>query len=59
MKKPNCFNIENWLNDYLELVSMEQAASILKDLGSDQIDSLGQIKSHLNKKWTDWYSMWQ
>lgn len=26
VKKPSCFNIDKWLNNYLELISMEQAA---------------------------------
>ena len=32
IRKPNCFSIENWLTDFLDLLSMERAASALNDL---------------------------
>ncbi|KAL7397330.1 hypothetical protein ABVT39_020256 [Epinephelus coioides] len=36
--KPNCFNIDNWLKDFLNLLSMERAASTLfeYDHGGDE-----------------------
>ena len=53
VKKPNCFDIVNWQKDFLELVSMEQAASVLQDLGSDHTDSLSQIMSLLKENQID------
>ena len=53
VRKFNCFNIDCWLKDYLELISMEQAASVLQDLGSDHTNLLSQIMSLLNKKQKD------
>lgn len=30
-RKPSCFAISNWLEDYLDLLKMERAAVCLKD----------------------------
>ena len=49
----DCFDIDRWLKDYLELVSMEQAASVLQDLGSDHTGLLCQIMSLLDKNQTE------
>ncbi len=53
IRKPNCFDIDARLNNYLELVSMEQAASVLQDLGSDHMETLSQIMSLVKKSQTD------
>ncbi|CAL8237486.1 unnamed protein product [Arctogadus glacialis] len=46
-------NQANWQKDFLELVSMEQAASVLQDLGSNHTDSLSQIMSLLKENQID------
>ena len=33
VQKPNCFNTDNWLKDFMDLLSMERATSFLNDLG--------------------------
>ena len=45
--KPNCFSIVNWLRDFMDLLAMERAASILVE--SDQVegDPWNHIKSYL------------
>ena len=32
VQKPNCFNTDNWLKDFVDLLSMERATSFLIDL---------------------------
>ena len=53
VRKSNCFNIDNWQKDFLDLVSMEQAASVLQDLGNDHTDLLSQNMSSLRENKTD------
>ena len=53
VKKPICFYIDNLQTDFLELVSMEQAASVLQGLGSDYTDPLSQIMLLLKENQTD------
>ena len=49
VRKPNCFSIDSWLKDYLDLIAMEDAALALKDLGSGHTGALSLIMSILNK----------
>ncbi len=47
-KKLNCFNLEHWLKDYLELLSMEQAASALQVMNNRFSDTWTSIRSPPN-----------
>lgn len=37
-RKPNCFSTENWCKDFMDLLSMEQAALTVPD--DDRTDGL-------------------
>ena len=32
VQKPNSFNTDNWLKDFMDLLTMERATALLKDL---------------------------
>lgn len=48
LRKLNCFNLENWLKCYLELISMEPAGMALQEQNSSLTDSWTLIRSSLN-----------
>lgn len=46
----NCFDVQNWIKDFLDLVSMEQAAQLLNhDCAANLNDPLSTVKSSLLK----------
>ena len=47
VRKPNCFDVDRWLEDFLDLVSMEQAALFLQEQVSDHTDALSRILTRL------------
>lgn len=48
VRKPNCFLLDKWVGEYLELVSMEQAASAL-DLSKEQSNIFDLVWSALKQ----------
>ena len=47
IRKPDCYNKYNWLKDFLDLLSMEKATSILKDNENEQFAPWTAIREHL------------
>ena len=51
IRKPNCFSIDNWLKDFLDLLSMERAASALNDHDCGKEEPWNSISMDL-RNWT-------
>lgn len=49
VRKPNCFQLEKWIEEYLELLSMEQAALALEDLGREYSNVFDLVWSALKQ----------
>merc|ERR1712131_19897 len=48
VRKPNCFDMNIWMRDFLDLASMEQAATTLQEIDCTPMNPLRQILSLLN-----------
>ncbi len=48
-QKPNCFCLNHWPKDFIELISMERAASVLQGLYRDELNGAWTlIKEYIN-----------
>ncbi len=50
IRKPDCCNKNTWLKDFLDLLSMEKATSILKDNENKQAAPWTVIREYLNNR---------
>ena len=48
VRKPNCFSLDNWLSEFLEVVSMEGATSLLSYTNRAEEELWTKIKSFID-----------